>query len=599
MEKKRTLLLVPLDPVHDLGLRMIHRQLVERGHSSTILPPDLSLDDVLRKATEKHYDYILISRTMGYEIAELLAKLVDRLDAAGVRKRTKLVIGGKAINPELAAELGFDRGFSSRCSVEEVIAYIEGREYQTREKGIREKRDITARYSYSFRNAEFERLLREIVDEILAWADGKTSPGIQRKEIRRAMLEEPGRREQLLKEYLSLCDRSIVRHYRGERLASGTRRIEPRETEILDRIEVVPRAKTIQHIPSQPLAIIFTGSGCPIMDVMHNKIADEWGVDGIIYICPSWVARREGLLEGLVSHAQDGTIPTLENIELVQRHLGSHLYFQLRAHRGLNTPEMGLYAAHLKADFAKINPVYGSINAGTDPARLVVDALEAMRTVAKTGTPFDIPANDELSGIPTYKNFAGMLITAALALRLGARPILKPLFCYSPFAMLGGQMENNFVDYNVAKVFALRAILDAPIWAGEPIGFLTHEEDRCQSATTTALHAALAASLKVEAFTFASTDEAYSRGPIVIASRIDTFQSVRTALRFLGSAKMYPTSQSEKYSEFLQEEMLNVLRRVRDRGSFVRGLYEGLFGTREEGGNPGQAGRNTVKKVGV
>ncbi len=598
MKQQLSILLVPLDPVHDLGLRMINHRLQESGHNTTILPPDLPLEEAVKKAAEHSFDYILVSRTMGYGVVELLARFVDLLDAAGIRASSKIIIGGKAMTPELAAELGFDKGFTDRCTVEEAVAYIEGRTYEPSQLALkREKRDITAPYSYEVKHPELAELLDAITDEVLVWAEDKTSPGIQRARLREEMIRHgESAPSSLLSEYLALCDQPIVEYYTKERLIKGTRTIAPDEVAALGSIRTSANVRSIQHLDSQPRVIIFTGSGCPLMDVLHNHIAAEWGIDGTIFICPSWVARLEGLLQGLIAHEEDGTIPTFENIALVKRHLRPNLYFQVRAHRGLNTPEMAVYASHFRVDFTKINPVYGSMNGGTDPARLVLDAVDAIRTVSKAGVAFDIPANDELSGIPTAKNFAGMLFTAALARKLGARPILKPLLCFAPYAMIYGQMDNNFVDYNAAKILTLRALFDAPIWTGEPVGFLTHEDDRVQSATTTALHSGLAASLGIDMLTFASTDESYSRGPITIAARIDTFNALRTMFRFLGDATFAPTPKCQEYADRLQEGIIAVLKGVKESGSMVDALYEGHFGTREEGANPGRAGRHTVAK---
>ena len=79
---------------------------------------------------------------------------------------------------------------------------------------------------------------------------------------------------------------------------------------------------------------------------------------------------------------------------------------------------------------------------------------------------------------------------AALGKRLGAQPILKPLLCHGPYIMVNELMEQNYVDYNFAKIRALQELADFPIWPGEPIGFMTHTEEKEQSAATTALHAA-------------------------------------------------------------------------------------------------------------
>jgi hypothetical protein len=41
---------------------------------------------------------------------------------------------GKPITPELAAELGFDKGFGANSSMEEIVAYIEGRKLLSPDK---------------------------------------------------------------------------------------------------------------------------------------------------------------------------------------------------------------------------------------------------------------------------------------------------------------------------------------------------------------------------------------------------------------------------------------------------------------------------------
>ena len=220
MKKPLSILLVPLDPVHDLGLRMINHRLRESGHNTTILPPDLPLEEAVKKAAEHSFDYILVSRTMGYGVVELLARFVDLLDAAGVRARSKIIIGGKAMTPELAAELGFDKGFTDRCKVEEAVAYIEGRTYEPTQLALkREKHDITARYSYEVKNPELAELLDAITDEVLAWVEDKTSPGIQRARLREEMIRQGDNvASSLLSEYLALCDQPIVEFYTKERL---------------------------------------------------------------------------------------------------------------------------------------------------------------------------------------------------------------------------------------------------------------------------------------------------------------------------------------------------------------------------------------------
>ncbi len=114
---------------------------------------------------------------------------------------------------------------------------------------------------------------------------------------------------------------------------------------------------------------------------------------------------------------------------------------------------------------------------------------------------------------------------------------------------------------------------------------------------TTALHACMAASFGVEAISIASSDEAYSGGPISAAARVDTLRAVKEGFRFFGRAGVQPTRNAAEWAERLAEGILAVLKQVRDRGSFVGALYDGLLGTREDGAYPGRSGRGTVQRV--
>lgn len=596
MSNSKNLLLVPFDPVHDVGIRLVGQKLRQAGHRVALLPPDLPPHEVVKQAQQDNYDFILIGRTMGYGVEQILGRLIDQLEASGGRSKAKLVLGGKAVTPELAAELGFDAGFAPTTPIEEIIAYVEGKPLDA-DSGIlhRHKRDITRRYSYEWKHPEIGRLLDTLAEATLAWAENKISPGIERAELRRAMLEQPDNKAKYLGDYLRLCDDSIAKHYRENIPVGRTRLLSEAEVKILDTLKRRAPRQRLQHCDKHPLCVFFVGSGCPVMDIAHTMVADGWGVDGVILVDPSWSARVEGMMQGYVAQEEDGTVVTGENMALMKKHFNPDLYFQLRLHRGLNTAECAVYGAHYGTDFGKINPCYGSLHGGTDPERLVADAIYAMRTAARAGFPFDMPGNDELSGTPPEETFAGMLTTAALGMKLGARPILKPLLCFSPYAMLHGQMDSNYIDYNYGKIKALQSILDAPVWCGEPVGFNTHEDDRCQSATTTALHAMLASAVGAEALTFASTDESYSRGPIVMASRIDTFKSIQTAFRFFGDATLQPRPKAGEYRDRIIEGIHKALKSAARAGDFVKGLYEGCYGTAEVGAKPGRAGRKTVR----
>ena len=354
------------------------------------------------------------------------------------------------------------------------------------------------------------------------------------------------------------------------------------------------RPMKLQHTDKNPVVFIQYGTGCPFMDIAHIKSCEAWGADGVIHFDPSWGARTEGFLEGYITHEEDGSIITYENLKSIKESLAPYTLWQVRAHRGLNTPETVVIAGKIGADLTKINIAYGSLSGGTDPERLTVDAVAAIKYAAEFSMPFDVVTNEELSGVPAYKAFAGMLIVSKLGLRLGGKPILQPLFCYSPEVMINGQMEDNYVDFNAAKIYCLRNIVNAPIWCGAPIGFLTQTEDRVQSSLMTALHASLASSLGVDGISIASSDEAFSKGPITAASRIDTLRATQASFRFFGHANMEPTENAKKWAEEMEEGIEKVLESVVKNGSFIDALYQGLLGSREDGAYPGRAGRNSV-----
>jgi len=95
---------------------------------------------------------------------------------------------------------------------------------------------------------------------------------------------------------------------------------------------------------------------------------------------------------------------------------------------------------------------------------------------------------------------------------------------------------------------------------------MTHSEDRIQSSMTTTLHAALAASLGVDAITIASSDEAYSRGSISVTSRMDTLRAVQETFRFLGKAEIKPTHKAREWSNELVSQIEKVLENVLRKG---------------------------------
>jgi len=602
MAKK--ILLAPVDPVHDIGLKMVNRGLREAGYDTVLLPPDLSTEEIIQAIIDEKADTAVLSRTLGYGVANLLARFVDLADAAGIREKVRIAIGGMAVRPELAQELGFDASFGPGSTVEETIAFVEGKEFiKDTNLSRKQARDMTEGYSYKVKHGRIGELLEKTTDMILAWTEGKTSPGVERAILRDELWDVNKWRggqptTGFFSEYAGLCDEIVRNYYEKGELHPKTRRFTDKDVEKLrahvERSRVDLQTPSIQHTLKKPIIFNQYGTGCPYMDIAHIKASEAYGADGVVHFDPSWGARTEGFFDGFLTHQEDGTVITPDNLMHICESLEKGTLWQVRAHRGLNTPETVVLAGKLGAHLTKINICYGSLGAGTEPARLTVDGVASIRYAAKYKLPFDVVTNEELCGVPAYKAFAGMLIVAHLGAALGGRSILQPLFCYSPEVMISGQMEDNYVDFNAAKITALRSIMDAPIWPGAPIGFLTQDEDRVQSSTTTALHTGLAAMLGVDAISIASSDEAYSGGPITVPSKVDTLRSAAESFRFFGQSRMELGRNAVQWSEEIVSGIESVLEQVVEKGDFVQALYDGILGNREDGAYPGRNGLNTV-----
>jgi methylmalonyl-CoA mutase cobalamin-binding subunit len=603
------ILLAPFDPVHDVGLKLIKRKLDDREHRTILLPPDVFAEEVVDSIKLHQPDAVLIGRTVGYDTATLLGNLMNLIKAKGLRDKTRIGIGGMAVTAEMGAQLGYDACFPPRTPIEDVIAFVEQAKGVTvgLERKLKQKRDLITGSSFAVKDKELEDLLNKITAGILDWTKGKISPGIKRARITESQLESLSGSVEgytalpFTREYMELSDQTIVDFYRQGKLPAHTRLIESKEVEnlysLIKQANKTIQPQTLQYKTEKPVVFIQYGTGCPMMDAAHIKVCEAWGADGVLHFDPAWGARTEGLPDGYLADAVDGTPITYANLSLIKDSLLPSTLWSVRAHRGLNTPEIIVLAGFLGADLTKINIAYGSLGAGTDPARLTVDGVEALKLAAKYQMPFDIPTNEELCGVPAYKAFAGMLIMAALGLKLGAKPLLKPLICYSPEVIISGKMEQNYVEYNTAKIIALRELVDIPIWAGEPIGFMTHTEEKIQSASTTSYHFSLMAGLGVDVATIASTDEVYSRGPITGIGRIGTLSAVKESFRFFGKTKMCPSDQALKWKDELKSNIKQTLKQVAEAPSFVDALYTGILGSKEDGAYPGRFGKNTVSSA--
>ncbi len=81
---------------------------------------------LVREAQEHHADAILVSQvvTQRQVHARQLTKLVDMLEAEGLRDRYLLVAGGPRLSNAFAKELGYDAGFGPGSRPSHVAAWI-------------------------------------------------------------------------------------------------------------------------------------------------------------------------------------------------------------------------------------------------------------------------------------------------------------------------------------------------------------------------------------------------------------------------------------------------------------------------------------------
>lgn len=90
------------------------------------LGAQVSSDDFVAKALAMKAEALLVSQIVTQKNVHLanLTRLVDILEAEGVRDKLVLVVGGPRISHELAKELGYDAGFGPNTYAEDVASFV-------------------------------------------------------------------------------------------------------------------------------------------------------------------------------------------------------------------------------------------------------------------------------------------------------------------------------------------------------------------------------------------------------------------------------------------------------------------------------------------
>jgi beta-lysine 5,6-aminomutase beta subunit len=83
-------------------------------------------EQLLRAALDRRADAILVSQIVTQKNIHVqnLTKMIELLEAEGVRERFVLVVGGPRINNAFAKELGYDAGFGLRTTPVEVASFL-------------------------------------------------------------------------------------------------------------------------------------------------------------------------------------------------------------------------------------------------------------------------------------------------------------------------------------------------------------------------------------------------------------------------------------------------------------------------------------------
>ena len=90
MKRDCRILLAPLDPVHDVGIRMIGKGLVDKGYDAICLPPDVSVEEIVdglvayESACQPFVDLFRLQFQTNAPLNEVWDSHCGRMEAHGV-----------------------------------------------------------------------------------------------------------------------------------------------------------------------------------------------------------------------------------------------------------------------------------------------------------------------------------------------------------------------------------------------------------------------------------------------------------------------------------------------------------------------------------
>lgn len=93
--------------IHVIGKRLVCTMLVANGFDVLDLGPDVATETFIEKVRELQPDLLLLSALMTTTMPEQRS-VIEALKGGGLRDRVKVMVGGAAVSPSWAEEIGAD-----------------------------------------------------------------------------------------------------------------------------------------------------------------------------------------------------------------------------------------------------------------------------------------------------------------------------------------------------------------------------------------------------------------------------------------------------------------------------------------------------------
>jgi len=106
--------------LHDIGKNLVASMLEGGGFEVTDLGVDVSPDRFVEAAQEKEGSMVALSALLTTTMTQMKA-VIQKLEEAGIREKTKVMIGGAPITQQYADEIGAD-GYSDNASAAVALA---------------------------------------------------------------------------------------------------------------------------------------------------------------------------------------------------------------------------------------------------------------------------------------------------------------------------------------------------------------------------------------------------------------------------------------------------------------------------------------------